>query len=77
MEREELLVFLCKALEGLPRVEYLILALYYYELLVLREIGELLQMSEAAVSLRYTSTLARLRKALWRIYRLDEQCYRL
>ncbi len=77
IEQGRTLTFLCKALEGLPKVEYLILALYYYELLVLREIGQVLQMSEAAVSLRHTSALARLRKALWWTYRLDELRYRL
>lgn len=72
LERQELLAFLCKALEKLPRKEYLVLALYYYEGLVMREIGKVLQVSEAAVSLRHTVVLSKLKKDLWQCYRLDE-----
>ena len=72
LERQELLAFLCEALEKLPWKGYLVLALYYYEGLVMREIGKVLQVSEAAVSLRHTAVLSKLRKDLWQHYRLDE-----
>ena len=51
---------------------YIVLALYYYEGLVMREIAEALQMSEAGISLRHKSALSRLRTELKQHYQLDE-----
>ena len=72
LERQELWTFLFEALEELPQKEYLVLALYYYEELTQREIGEVVRVSEAAVSSRRAAALSRLRKNLWKHYRLDE-----
>ena len=72
MEREELLGFLCEALEALPQRDYLVLALYNWEGLVMREIGQVLGVSEAAVSSRHADTIRKVRKSLLLHYRLDE-----
>ena len=72
LEREELLTFLCNGLEKLPCKQYIVIALYYYENLVMREIADVLHLSEPAVSLRHTAALTRLRTALLRQYQLDE-----
>ena len=76
-ERAELLHYLCNALRDLPQREYDVLALYYHEFLVLREIAEVLQVSEAAISLRHSTAIDRLRKALWMNYKVDELKYDL
>ena len=75
MEREELLEFLCKALEALPHREYLVLALYYWEGLVMREIGQVLGVSEAAVSSHHADTIRKVRKSLLWHYRVDALRY--
>ena len=77
IEREELVHYLVTALAELPQKEYVVLALYYYEFLILREIAEVLGMSEAAISLRHASALGKLKKTLWWRYRLDEIRYSL
>lgn len=48
-------------LDGLSRAEQLIVVLYYYESLSMREIGVALDLSESRVSQMHTSILARLR----------------
>lgn len=73
--RGELLALLCAALRNLPQKECVVLALYYYEDLVMREIGEALGMSEAGISLRHRSALARLRAEVKQHYQMDEECY--
>ena len=77
IEREELVNYLVAALAELPQKEYVVLALYYYEFLILREIAEVLRMSEAAISLRHASALEKLKKTLWWRYRMDEIRYSL
>lgn len=46
---------------GFSRAERLVLALYYYDGLTMREIGEVLELSESRVSQMHTSIIKRLR----------------
>ena len=55
---------LAAAIEGLPERETLVVALYYYESLTLREIGEVLGVTESRVSQLHTKAVLRLRSRL-------------
>jgi len=52
---------LADAIEGLPERERLVVALYYYENLTLREIGEVLGVTESRVSQLHTKSMLALR----------------
>ena len=52
---------LADAIEGLPERERLVIALYYYENLTLREIGEVLGVTESRVSQLHTKSVLALR----------------
>jgi len=49
---------------GLSRAEALIIILYYYEEMTMKEIGHTLDLSESRVSQMHSSILARLRAQL-------------
>jgi RNA polymerase sigma factor for flagellar operon FliA len=49
---------------GLSRCERLIVVLYYYEQMTMKEIGQVLDLSESRVSQMHTSVLARLKAQL-------------
>lgn len=53
-----------KAVERLPEREKLVIALYYYENLTLREIGEVLGVTESRVSQLHTKAVLRLRSRI-------------
>lgn len=53
---------------GFSRSERLVLTLYYYEDLTMREIGEVLELSESRVSQMHTSIVKRLRSAKRDLY---------
>jgi RNA polymerase sigma factor FliA len=55
---------LAEAIEGLPERERLVIALYYYESLTLREIGEVLGVTESRVSQLHTKAVLGLRSHL-------------
>ena len=55
---------LADAIESLPERERLVIALYYYENLTLREIGEVLGVTESRVSQLHTKAVLRLRSKL-------------
>lgn len=64
LEREEQVIGLQNAMAGLPDRERIVLTLYYYEDMKLREIGELLGLTESRVSQIRTSALAKLRVSM-------------
>jgi RNA polymerase sigma factor for flagellar operon FliA len=55
---------LAEAIASLPEREQLVVALYYYENLTLREIGEVLGVTESRVSQLHTKAVMRLRSGL-------------
>ena len=61
MQREDLKELITK---GLSRAERLIMLLYYWENLTMREIGATLDLSESRVSQMHTSILLRLKVQL-------------
>jgi len=61
MEKEELKAYLIEAISNLSEQERLVVALYYYEELTLKEIGEVMQISESRVSQIHTKAVLKLR----------------
>ncbi len=61
MEKEELKSYLVQAISLLSEQERLVVALYYYEELTLKEIGEVMQISESRVSQIHTKAVLKLR----------------
>lgn len=57
----ELKEAVARALAGLPEREKIVITLYYYEELTLREIGEVLNVTESRVSQLHTKAILRLR----------------
>lgn len=58
---------LSEAIDWLPERERLVISLYYYEELTLKEIGHVLEVSESRVSQIHTQALLRLRGKLGRV----------
>lgn len=65
--REAVLGVLADAVEELPERERLVITLYYFEELTLKEIGKILDVSESRVSQLHTKALSRLRGKLARL----------
>ncbi len=61
IERQELRAFLINGLTDLSEQEKLVIALYYYEELTLREIGDIMCISESRVSQIHTKSVGKLR----------------
>jgi RNA polymerase sigma factor FliA len=61
LERSELQAFLVSAIDRLTEQEKLVIALYYYEELTLKEIGEVMKISESRVSQIHTKAVLKLR----------------
>ncbi|MEM7243703.1 MAG: FliA/WhiG family RNA polymerase sigma factor [Acidobacteriota bacterium] len=59
--RQQLRKVLRQAIDGLPERERTVLALYYYEGLTMREIGEVLDVTESRVSQLHSKAMVRLR----------------
>ena len=57
-------LLLAHAIAGLPEREKLVVTLYYYEELTLREIGEVLGVTESRVSQMHTKAVLRLRSRM-------------
>jgi RNA polymerase sigma factor for flagellar operon FliA len=55
---------IAEAIARLPEREKLVIALYYYEALTLREIGEVLGVTESRVSQMHTKAVLRLRSRM-------------
>lgn len=66
-EEEEQKLILTKSIEKLPEKEKLVLRLYYYEELTLKEIGEVIGLSESRISQLHTKAILRLRGSLSRV----------
>jgi len=64
MDTSELKDRVADAIARLPEREKLVIALYYYENLTLREIGEVLGVTESRVSQLHTKAVLRLRSRL-------------
>ncbi len=64
LAEEESKILLLRALDHLPEQERLVVALYYYEHLTLKEIGRALGISESRVSQVHTRAMSRLRLRL-------------
>lgn len=64
MDKDELKDRLADAVSKLPEREKLVVALYYYENLTLREIGEVLNVTESRVSQLHTRAVLRLKGRL-------------
>ncbi|NLY51588.1 MAG: FliA/WhiG family RNA polymerase sigma factor [Firmicutes bacterium] len=65
--KDALLEVLAEAIEALPERERLVITLYYYEELTLKEIGRVLDVSESRISQLHTKALSRLRGKLSRL----------
>ncbi len=61
IEKGELRSFLVVAIDRLTEQEKLVIALYYYEELTLKEIGEVMSISESRVSQIHTRAVMKLR----------------
>ena len=64
MEKEELKKMLAESLEKLTDKEKKVILLYYYEELTLKEIAEVLEVSESRVSQLHTRALQKMREKL-------------
>lgn len=64
INKEELKEMIIRAIDDLPETERLVIALYYYEELTLKEIGQVLQLSESRISQIHTKTILSLRGKL-------------
>lgn len=64
VDQGELREHMAEAIGALPEREKLVIALYYYENLTLREIGEVLGVTESRVSQLHTKAVLRLRSKL-------------
>lgn len=67
VEREEVKNIIVNAINELPEKEKKVLVLYYYEDLTLKEIGEVLDVTESRVSQLHTKAIIRLRAKLTEI----------
>jgi len=61
LEKDELRAFITIAMDKLTAQEKLVIALYYYEELTLKEIGEVMSISESRVSQIHTRAVSKLR----------------
>lgn len=64
VEREEIKQMIIEAIKKLPDREKKVIVLYYYEDLTLKEIGEVLEVTESRVSQLHTKAIMRLRGRL-------------
>lgn len=67
LHKEETKEIIAKALKELPEKEALVMVLYYYENLTLREIGQVLNVTESRVCQIHTKVILRLRGILKRM----------
>jgi RNA polymerase sigma factor for flagellar operon FliA len=64
VQKNEMRKILSDIIRQLPQREQLILSLYYYEELTMKEIGQILGVNESRVSQLHTRTMLRMRAKL-------------
>lgn len=64
IEKEEIRRVVAQAINDLPEKEKKVLVLYYYENLTLREIGQILEVTESRISQLHTKAIIRLKAKL-------------
>ncbi len=64
MEKTELKVYVIRTISSLTEQERLVVSLYYYEELTLKEIGDIMLISESRVSQIHTRAVTRLRNSI-------------
>ena len=64
LDRSEMKEMIADSISRLPEREKLVITLYYYEELTLREIGEVLGVTESRVSQLHTKAILRLKARL-------------
>ncbi len=67
VEKEEIKRVIVEAINDLPEKEKKVLVLYYYEDLTLKEIGQVLEVTESRISQLHTKAIMRLRSKLTNI----------
>lgn len=67
LEKKEMLEYLAKALELLNEKDNLVITLYYYERLTLKEIGHILNVSESRVCQLHSRAILHLRKNMTKL----------
>lgn len=67
IEKEEIKEYIIDAIKKLPDKEKKVIVLYYYEDLTLKEIGQVLEVTESRISQLHTKAIMRLRGRLGRI----------
>lgn len=67
VEKEEIRDYIVEAIKKLPDKEKKVIVLYYYENLTLKEIGDVLEVTESRVSQLHTKAIMRLRGRLGRV----------
>lgn len=67
VEKEEIKEYIIDAIKKLPDKEKKVIVLYYYEDLTLKEIGQVLEVTESRISQLHTKAIMRLRGRLGRI----------
>ncbi len=67
VEKEEIKRVIIEAINELPEKDKKVLILYYYEDLTLKEIGEVLEVTESRVSQLHTKAIMRLRARLYNV----------
>jgi RNA polymerase sigma factor for flagellar operon FliA len=67
VEKDEIKRVIAQSIKELPEKEKKVLVLYYYEDLTLKEIGQVLEVTESRVSQLHTKAIMRLRTKLTNI----------
>jgi DNA-directed RNA polymerase specialized sigma24 family protein len=67
IERKEIIAFLSQAIECLPERQKLMLWLYYFEELTMKEVGAVLKVNEARISQLHSKAIATLRREMKRL----------
>lgn len=73
VEKTEVKDIIAKAIQGLPEKEKEVIILYYYEDLTLKEIGEVLDVTESRVSQLHTKAVMRIKAKLKQVKFLTEK----